>query len=140
MYGGAAVTTKNIEREDGLSTWTEVAGAGTFSKDPGVMLEVVFGQGSDDDKDEPFGCKIMWEVPCSENPTLSAAELCVLGSRGGVVDDAVETDLVETYWDPEDGTAITASATTEYTPPCTCPLGLHALGVGIQVPSTQPSP
>lgn len=103
------MTTKNIYRENGLSTWTEVAGAANFEKDPGTRLEVVFGQGSDDDMDEPFGCKIDYVVPCSENPTLSAAEYCKDGAAAGVVDDAVEGDLTVTMIDPEDGNTIASS-------------------------------
>jgi hypothetical protein len=109
LYGGATVTTKNIIRQSGLSTWTEVAGAATFERDPGTVMEVVFGQGSDDDTDEPFGCKIEYVVPCSENPRLSAAELCTDGGDSGVIDDAVEGDLSVTMIDPEDQNSITGT-------------------------------
>lgn len=44
---------------------------------------------------------------------MSAIDFCKDGGAAGVVDDAVYTDLVNRFWDPEDGTAITSSATVD---------------------------
>jgi len=110
LYGGAAVTTLNIYREEGLSTWTEVAGASTFSMSAGKEIEFVFGQGSDDDMDQPFGCKGTYVVPCDPAPTLSAVDYCKDGTASGVVDDATEDQLTVTMIDPEDGNAIEAGS------------------------------
>jgi len=109
LYGGAAVTSKNLYRKQGLVTWTEVAGAATFSADPYTTYDIVFGIGATDDDDEPFGCKISWTVPCESSPTVSAT-LC---PGGGMVDDAIETDLTPRVWDPEDGTVITDTASID---------------------------
>lgn len=110
MYGGAAVTSKNIYRQVGLSTFTEVAGAATFNANPNMQYEVVFGIGATDDDDEPFGCKATWTCPCEAYPTLSAGRLCVLGNRKGVIDDtAAGTSLTSTFFDPDDGNAISAT-------------------------------
>jgi hypothetical protein len=113
LYGGAAVTTKNIHREVGLSTWTETAGAASHSISAGKTIEFVFAQGADDDQDEPFGCKGTYVVPCDPAPTLSAVDYCIDGGASGVVDDAVEGDLTVRIVDPEDGNTITASATVD---------------------------
>lgn len=111
LYGGAAVTTKNIYREVETSTWTEVAGAASFEADPGDVVDIVFGIGDNaadtDDEDEPFGCKIRYTVPCKSEPMVSAAKYC---PGGGVIDDAVEGDITIRLWDPEDGTVITEAA------------------------------
>lgn len=113
-YGGAAVTTKNIVRKVGLSTFTEVAGAATFAASPNEKFTIVFGQGSDDDMDEPFGCKVeSYVIPCGETPTLSAVDYCTVGGVSGVIDDAVEGDLSVRMIDPEDGNAIAAGATVD---------------------------
>lgn len=112
-YGGAAVTSKNIVRKVGLSTWTEVAGAATFAASPGEEFGVVFGEGSDDDMDEPFGCKTQYIIPCGETPTLSAIDYCSISGVSGIIDDAVEGDLTVRIIDPEDGNAISASATVD---------------------------
>ena len=114
LYGGAAVVTKNIYREKGLATWTEVAGTGSITTaNPNDVLEVVFGEGSDDDAAEPYGCKIEYLVPCSETPTLSAIDYCKDGALAGVVDDATAANLGVVIIDPEDGNAITSSATVD---------------------------
>jgi len=110
LYGGAAVTTKNAIRDVGAATFTEVAGAATFTADAGDKIEIVFGMGTDNDMDEPTGCKVEWTVPCKANPTVYASELCKDGANGGVIDDGVDTNLVVRAWDPEDGTVISDSA------------------------------
>lgn len=107
------MTTKNIYRVKGLSSWTELAGAATFAQSPGKKIEFVFGQGADDDMDEPFGCKIEYSVPCDETPVLSAAEYCKDGGASGVVDYAAEGDLAVVMYDPEDGDAIVAADTVD---------------------------
>jgi len=105
IYGGAAVTTKNIYRKQGESTWTEVAGAGSFNADPGETYDLIFGIGdaNTEDDDQPFGPKVSWTVPCESYPSISQE----------VVDDSVEGDLVVRFWDPEDGTVIAAAATID---------------------------
>lgn len=100
VYGGAAVTSKNLVREQGTATFSEVAGAATFSADPGDVYEIVAGIGASDDEDEPFGPKVAYTVPCKSNPTVSIP----------VVDDGVEGGVTVRFWDPEDGTTISASA------------------------------
>jgi len=99
LFGGAAVTTQNAYRKVGTASWTDVAGAGTFSANPGDTYELVFGVDSNDDDDEPFGPKITYTVPCESYPTIEQA----------VVDDALDTDLVVRSFDPEDGNAISVS-------------------------------
>lgn len=119
MYGGAAVTTKNLYRETGASTFTEVAGAATFSANPHQEYEVIFGIGATDDDDEPFGCKAVWTAPCLPTPRLDASKLCKWTDasgqvRSGVIDDtAAGTSLTSTLFDPDDGDAITATATID---------------------------
>lgn len=105
LYGGAAVTTKNIYRLQGTSTWTEVAGAATFNANPGSTYEIVFGIGdlNTEDDAEPYGPVATWTAPCSPYPIISRE----------VVDDSLYTDLVNRAWDPEDGTVITSSATID---------------------------
>lgn len=115
MYGGAAVVTRNLVREVGLPSFTEVAGAATFTADAYDKYEIVYGIGATDDDDETFGCRVAsWEVPCKANPTVSAAELCCLNGRCGVIDDtAAGTSLTSTLFDPDDGNAITATSTID---------------------------
>jgi len=102
LYGGAAVTTKNIYRKVGTSQFTEIAGAGTFTCNPGDQIEIVFGIGdaTDEDDDQPFGSAMTWTCPCESYPTLQSE----------VVDDEVEGSLTWRIWDPEDGTTISATA------------------------------
>ena len=102
LYGGAAVTSMNIIRLQGTSTWTEVNGTSTFNANPGDTYEVVFGIGDSTTKDDdvPFGPKITYTVPCEAYPKLSRE----------LVDDSIEGDLVIRFWDPEDGTVISTSA------------------------------
>ena len=92
-YGGAAVTSLNIVRKDGLSTWTQVAGAVTFAASPNEVYTVVFGEGDDDDQDQPFGCKTTYMIPCGETPTLSAVDYCTVSGVSGIIDDSVEAAL-----------------------------------------------
>jgi hypothetical protein len=105
VYGGAAVTTQNAYRKCGESSWTDIAGAGTFSANVGDKYEFVFGIDSDDDTAEPYGphitCDDPYVVPCSENPTIERS----------VVDDSLATDLTAVAFDPDDGNQITASDT-----------------------------
>jgi hypothetical protein len=108
LYGGDAVTTKNIYREVGKSSFAEVAGAGTFNADVGEKFEIVYGIGDANTEDDaqPFGCKAEWKVPCQSHPEASAAELC---PGGGVIDDALATDLVARAIDPEDNNVISTA-------------------------------
>lgn len=100
LYGGAATTTQNAVREVGTATWTDVAGAASFSANPYSTYEIIFGIDSDDDDAEPYGPKKTFTVPCAPYPTVSAE----------VVDDSLYTDLTVRAWDPEDGTVISSSA------------------------------
>jgi hypothetical protein len=100
MYGGAAVTSKNLIRKAGLSTYTEVAGAGTFTANPGDVYEIVTGIGASDDDDEPFGPKMTYTVPCESYATVSAQ----------LVDYTAEGSVTARFWDSEDGTVIAAAA------------------------------
>lgn len=102
IYGGAAITSKNLYRQQGDSSWTEVAGAATFTADPGDVVDIVFGIGATDDDDEPYGCKYTYTVPCKSNPTLSAT-VC---AGGGMVDYDLDTSLTVRAYDPEDGNVI----------------------------------
>jgi hypothetical protein len=103
VYGGTAVTTQNAYRKCGESSWTDVAGAGTFNADVGDKYEIVFGIDSDDDTAEPYGphitCDDPYIVPCQETPTVERA----------VVDDSLATDLTAVAFDPDDGNQITTS-------------------------------
>jgi len=103
LYGGAAVTTKNVVRLAGTAdTWTEIAGAGTFEADPGDKYEIIIGIGdaNTEDDDQPFGPKILYTVPCKSEPSIIVE----------VVDDSVEGDVTNRTWDIEDGTVISHTA------------------------------
>lgn len=118
MYGGANLTTKNLVRQIGLSTFTEIAGGSTFDATGYSKQEIAFGIGATDDDDEPFGCHVAsWEVPCEEVSTVSAGDLCKFTDasgtvRGGVIDDmAAGTSMTSVLIDPDDGNAITSTST-----------------------------
>lgn len=114
LYGGAARTSKNLVRQVGLSSFTEVAGAATFTADAFDKFEIIFGIGATDDDDEPFGCKTIWEVPCKANPTVSASTECIWNGKGGIIDDtAAGTSLTSSLFDPDDGDAITSASTID---------------------------
>lgn len=112
LYGGAAVTTKNVVERPGGS-WTQVNGAATFDANGYEVVKIVFGIGDANTEDdaEPYGCIISsWEVPCEETPIVSAARLCCdKDNKCGVVDDSVATDLTATATDPDDGNTISGS-------------------------------
>lgn len=101
LYGGAAVTTKNVYRI-GNAAWTEVAGAGTFTANPGDVVEYVIGIGDANTEDDaqPFGPKGTYTVPCAPYPSITES----------VVDDDLATSITARAWDPEDGTVISISA------------------------------
>lgn len=111
LYGGAAITTKNIYKKTGGS-WTEVAGAGTFNADAGNKLDIVFGIGdaANEDDAQPFGKEISWTVPCESYPRVSAGSFsCDKSNKCGVIDDSLATDLTVVFFDPNDGNTITSS-------------------------------
>lgn len=103
-YGGAATTSKNLYRivSDGtpITTWTEVAGAATFTSNPGDEVQIAFGIGASDDDDEPFGPYKEWTIPCQSYPKLTQE----------VIDDtAAGTSLSSTLYDPNDGNSISST-------------------------------
>lgn len=116
LYGGSAVTTKNIYKLKGESTWTQVAGAATFNADPGDVVQIQFGIGdaANEDDAEPYGCYAEWVVPCKSYPDLKAGELCVdKDGKSGVIDDSLATDLDVLFFDENDGNSITESDTMD---------------------------
>jgi hypothetical protein len=96
LYGGSAIVTGNIIRKSGLTSTSDVAGAGTFTANPGDTYTIMIGVNSTDDDAEPFGPIITYQVPCEETPTVEVT----------VVDDAAATSLTAIAFDPDDGNSI----------------------------------